>query len=68
MHKAGAILLFIMVMSGCTTANWYEGVRQNELLRCQSLPDSQRQACVDAAQESWQDYERKRREAAGKTP
>lgn len=62
-----AALATLAASAGCSTANWYEGVRQSELNRCQSLPESQRQACLDRAQDSWQDYERKRREATDKT-
>lgn len=65
---ATVALAGLAAFPGCSTANWYEGVRQAELNRCQSLPESQRQACLDRAQDSWQDYERKRREAAGEKP
>lgn len=65
-HKTLARLLGLLVLAGCTTQAWYEGLRENERQRCRGLPDPQEaQRCLrEVEQRTYEDY-RRERESAG---
>jgi hypothetical protein len=60
-----AVLVLTLGMSGCTTGAVYEGARNMQRNQCLSLPESERQACLERIQDDYETYKRKREAIAG---
>lgn len=57
----------LLLLAGCTTQAWYEGMKQKAINDCNSLAPGERETCL--AKVNRQNYERyeKEREAASKS-
>ena len=53
------VALAVLVVS-CTTRDWYEGSRQTQKGYCQTLPDTERQRCLDKVGDDYGTYTRER--------
>ncbi len=57
-----AALLFALLMQGCTTEAWYEGVKRSGESRCRSESPTDHQRCMERLnRKSYQEYEQERR-------
>ena len=62
---AFAFLLLALSMSpGCSDRTVYEALRQREIAQCNAMPEGSRQDCLDRTRDGYDDYQRKRSEAA----
>lgn len=55
-------ILLLMLAAGCTSRNWYEGVKQSHQQQCKQMPDSERDECLAQHDDSYDQYKRKRQE------
>ncbi len=54
------IALIVCVFSGCSNKEIYDNVQHNQRLECQKLPPSQYDDCMKKAEESYDEYQRKK--------
>ncbi len=57
-------IAFLMVI-GCSSRGAYEGIQVSNRVECSKLPPSQYDECMENANISYDEYERKRQEAIG---
>lgn len=56
-----AALLFALLVQGCTTEAWYEGVKRSGESRCRSESPADTQRCMERLnRKSYQEYEQER--------
>jgi len=53
------ILISLLLMQACSTANFYEGARQNRQLECRKLQGSQYEECMQQHEDDYQSYHKK---------
>lgn len=52
----------LMLLGGCTAESIYESVQRNQLQRCEELPIPVQANCKSQYQQSYEEYDRERRE------
>lgn len=57
-----AAVLAFCASNGCSSRAAYEAVRANERNRCNELPETERQRCLDRTQDDFDEYQRKKSE------
>ena len=65
--KIGAITLVSMILvlsSGCTRQQVFEGIKAKNQNDCYSLPPGQQEECLESANISFDEYQSQRKEAA----
>ena len=61
--RTGLIVLLVgAVLSGCSNRQLYESIQYDQKLKCQTLPQSQYEECMEKASQSYEDYKRARDE------
>ncbi|MDH3712766.1 MAG: hypothetical protein OET44_02835 [Gammaproteobacteria bacterium] len=61
-HWIVCATVLLAVTAGCTQRNWYEGVKQSHVHRCNEVPESEREDCLSYHDDNYYDYQRKRDE------
>lgn len=56
-------IIAVTLVGGCGNRAIYENIQANNRQDCATLPESQYEACMAAANESFDDYQRARTEA-----
>lgn len=59
------ILIFLIIIVGCSNRGTYEGIQAGNRLECSKLPPSQYDECMKNANKPYEEYERERKEAIG---
>ncbi|MCW8957309.1 MAG: hypothetical protein OQL09_10535 [Gammaproteobacteria bacterium] len=54
------ILIVFALLTGCSTAGWYEGMKARHQLECQNQPSSEYKDCMQQADKSFSEYEKER--------
>lgn len=57
------ILIVILLVAGCSNRTIYENIQLNNRNQCAELPPSEYEACIEAADRTYDEYERERKEA-----
>jgi hypothetical protein len=59
-----ALLKYLMcfLLAGCSGQQAYEGIKARSQNECYRLPDTQREKCLEAADVSYEEYQRRREE------
>lgn len=60
------ILVVSLLLASCSNRQMYYSVQQNRQFECQKLPLSQYDECMDELDESYDAYEKKRKEIGEK--
>ncbi|AZZ90370.1 hypothetical protein EUZ85_06410 [Hahella sp. KA22] len=72
MHRATQLLLIVsgaLLAQSCSTEQAYYAMRENQRQQCEKyIEQSQYEACMRQANESYDDYERRRKELAKQKP
>lgn len=65
MIMTGKILVMVLVMllQACSSRQLYETVHQNQRIQCQKVPYSEYAECMERANETYDEYTRKREES-----
>lgn len=65
MIMTGKILVIVLVMllQACSSRQLYETVHQNQRLQCQKVPYSEYAECMERANETYDEYQRKRKDS-----
>lgn len=61
-HAIVLIALLGMSMAACSNRAVYENVQAHNRFECQKLPLSQQEECLQQADQSYEQYERERKE------
>ncbi|NVK12393.1 MAG: hypothetical protein HWD83_10335 [Gammaproteobacteria bacterium] len=56
-------VIAIVLLSSCSSEATYQGFQQSNLNDCETRPLSQYDECVEAASQSFEEYQREREEA-----
>lgn len=56
------VILFFVCLQGCSSRQWYETVHQNQKIQCQKVPYNEYAECMERANETYDQYKRKRDE------
>lgn len=62
----GFALIALLLLSSCTTANWYHSVKASGENECRKLPAQQYEECMRSYDQSYQEYRQQREEAIQK--
>ena len=63
LHEYGLVgAIAVIGLSGCTTQSGYETVRGLQREHCLHLPDTEQERCLNAIQDDYETYRRKRDE------
>jgi len=61
--KSLLVILFVaVVVTGCTNRSFYESSQISRRNECRKLPMSQQEKCLEAANKTFDQYERERQE------
>lgn len=60
--KTLLLIFFFTLASGCTNEGIYRNIQEDGKRKCQTLPQAEYEACMKDYQQSYQDYERSRKE------
>ncbi len=61
--KVKLVFLIFLIIAGCSSRGAYEGIQASNRFECFTLPPSQYDECMNNANKSYDEYERKRKEA-----
>jgi len=69
MNKVGSVLIILSVvyMQACSSRQVYDSIQYNQKLKCQEIPHSEYDDCMERTRESYDKYKEKRDEAVGET-
>jgi transcriptional regulator with GAF, ATPase, and Fis domain len=56
------VVIMLLTAQACTQRAWYEGVKQSHRNECHKAPPSERDECLRNTSDSYDEYQRKRRE------
>lgn len=56
------MMVFIFFIQACSSRQWYETVHQNQRIQCQKVPYNEYAECMERANETYDQYKRKRDE------
>lgn len=60
--KKVLLTLFLTLTFGCTNEGIYRNIQEDGKRKCQTLPQAEYQECMKGYQQSYEDYERSRKE------
>jgi hypothetical protein len=60
--KVIPLLFIFIILSGCTNRMVYDLIQSNNQSKCQTLPPGQYDACMEENNQSFDEYEKKRKE------
>lgn len=60
--KATLVVLFFFTVLGCSNRGAYESIQASNRFECSKLPPSQYDECMKKANQSYEEYERARKE------
>lgn len=60
--KRRVLLSILLMLAGCTNRGVYEGIQASARHDCSTLPPSQYEECMEAANVSFDEYQRQREE------
>ena len=55
-------LMMLLLTSGCTSHQVFEGIKARNQNECYRLPESQQQDCLEASDISFEEYQRQRKD------
>lgn len=58
--KSIVLIAVAVVLAGCSTAGWYEGMKARHQLECQNQPASEYEDCMRQSDKAFRDYEAER--------
>jgi hypothetical protein len=58
-------VLAVATLCACTAHQAYDGIQQGKRNECARLPQSQQAECIDDANVSFEEYQRRRKQATG---
>lgn len=61
-YKRDIIFTVLILLSACSNRDIYEAVQHNQKLKCEKLPPAQYEECMEQAGESYESYERRRKQ------
>jgi NAD(P)-dependent dehydrogenase (short-subunit alcohol dehydrogenase family) len=61
--QEGARVVAMVLLCSCTAQQTYEGMQQGKRNECAKLPQSQQAQCLEEANISYAEYQRRRRQA-----
>lgn len=53
-------MAYMILLAGCSVQQAYEGIKARSQNECYRLPDAQREKCLEAADVSYEEYQRRR--------
>lgn len=59
------IILAIFAIAGCSNKAVYDNIQLNNRNECSKVPPPQYERCMERANQSYDDYERERKEVVG---
>ena len=62
------VILFIVLLAGCSNRAVYENIQHQNRQDCQTLPPSQYDECMEAASKRYDEYKRERDEMTDSKP
>jgi len=57
------LLVISILISSCSNRQLYDAIQKNQKSECQRLPSSQHEECMKGLDETYDSYEKKRKEA-----
>lgn len=54
------VLIVAVLLAGCSSAGWYEGMKARHQIECQNQPSSEYEDCMRQADKAYVDYEAER--------
>ena len=62
MIKNIAVAFFTLTLAACSSRDIYNAVQHNNELKCNRLPQAQQEDCMHDGDQSYEEYERERKE------
>ena len=59
------LCLALLILAGCSNRDIYEVIQADNRYQCEKLPPSEYDECMQDASQSYDEYERERKEATG---
>jgi hypothetical protein len=61
----GLVIICILVITACTTQQYYEGLKAGQRANCLKYPDSEYDDCIDETNTEFEEYKSQRKEVVG---
>lgn len=55
------VLVAVVLLTGCSTAGWYEGMKARQQMECRQLPSAEYEDCMKQLDKSFLEYETERK-------
>jgi hypothetical protein len=55
-----SIFILLMVLTSCSTQNWYAGAQSAQTAHCMKVPVSEYEDCINQSTESYDEYSKNR--------
>lgn len=65
-HYFAFLPVTLLLLTSCTTANWYHSVKASGENECRKLPAREYEECLRSYDQSYQEYQKQREEAIQK--
>ncbi len=61
-----AVTFILLTMTGCTSQQYYEGLKAGRRANCLEYPESEYADCIDETETSYEEYKNQRQQAIDK--
>ncbi|MGB5396929.1 MAG: hypothetical protein WBN96_07255 [Gammaproteobacteria bacterium] len=65
-HRTPAILAFLVLISACSSANWYQGAKTSGEIECRKQPEGRYDECMRQYETTYEQYKQQREDAIQK--
>ncbi len=62
---AGSVIILYLVITACTSQQYYEGLKAGQRAKCLEYPEAEYQDCVEETDTGFEEYKNQRKEVVG---